>query len=258
MAEILSQYNLEELFNIVRQFHQTKRNLRKDRYLLTGPGKKLPYFRGKYVDYFIPNKQFSYIVYYDSSYPDFGALLNLTTKEISLNPFGLERFENPVWNGKGQYLAYSTPNKDDRSKSILVIRDIDSDRNLLRKSIGKYIADIAWSPDSKYVALLTYTGRIGLMAWDLLALLTGHPTYVSWFNLEVYDLTGNLILYKKVNGSFKEYSGHSQGASSGFLYRFVLKCNLGTRNVSACRVRPAHLLAPFRIYGAPGAPYIPN
>ncbi len=211
LAEILSQYDLEELFNIVRQFSRTKGNLKKDRYLLTGPGEKLPYFWGKYADHFMPNKQFSYIVYYDRSYPDFGALLNLTTKEISLNPFGLELFENPVWNGKGQYLAYSTPNKDDRSQSILVIQDIDSDKNLLRKSMGKYVSDITWSPDSKYVALLTYTGRIGLLPWDLLVLMSGHPSYVSWFNLEIYDLSGNLILYKKLNGSFKEFSGHSRG-----------------------------------------------
>jgi hypothetical protein len=211
LAEILSQYDLQELFNIVRQFSHSKGNLTKDRYLLTGPGKKLPYFWGKYADHFIPNQQFSYIVYYDRSYPDSGALINVTTKEISLNPLGLDRFENPVWNGKGQYLAYSTPNNDDRSRSILVIRDIDSDRNLLKKSIGKYVSDIAWSPDSKYVALLTYTGRIGLLPWDLLVLLSGHPPYVSWFNLEIYDLSGNRILYKKLNGSFKEFSGHSRG-----------------------------------------------
>ena len=211
LAKILSQYNLEELFNIVRQFHRTKRNLKKDRYLLTGPGKKLPYFWGKYADYFLPNKQFSYAIYPGRSSDDFGALLNLTTKEISLNPFGLAPLENPVWNAKGQYLAYSTPINDDRAKSMLVIQDIDTDRNVLRKRIGKYITDIAWSPDSKYVALLSYTGRIGLLPWDLLVLLIGHPTYVSWFNLEIYDLSGNLILYQKVNGSFKEYSGHSRG-----------------------------------------------
>ncbi len=211
LAAIMSQYNLQELFDIVRQFSRTEFKLKKDRYLLTGPGRKLPYFWGKYADHFIPNKQFSYVVYYDRSYPDFGALIDLNTKEIKLNPLALERLENPVWNEKGRYLAYSTPNHDDRSQSILVIRDIDSDRNLLKKSVGNYVADIAWSSDSNYVALLTYTGRYGLSPVDLIALIIGHPTFVSTFYVEVYDLSGNLIYYKNLKGNFKEFKGHSKG-----------------------------------------------
>jgi hypothetical protein len=208
LAVIFSQYDLERLENL-RLKLKTHDSLNTEKFLLTGPGKKFEFFTGKYTRYFLPNRQFSYVVFH-RSFSSTGAMIDLNSKEISF-PFGLDSLEKPVWNGKGQYLAYSTPNNDDRSQSILVIQDIDSDKNVLKKSIGKYVSDIAWSHDSKYVALLTYTGRIGLLPWDLLALMSGHPSYVSWFYLEVYDLSGNLILYKKVNGSFKEFSGHSRG-----------------------------------------------
>lgn len=208
LAVILSQYDLEKLDNL-RLKLKTHDSLNTEKFFLTVPGKKFQFFTGKYTRYFLPNRQFSYVVFHHS-FTATGAIIDLNSKEISFQ-FGLDRIKTVGWNNEGQYLAYSTPDKRDESQLILVIRDIGNDRNLLRKSIGKYVSDIAWSPDSKYVALLTYTGRIGLLPWDLLALMAGHPSFVSWFYLEVYDLSGNLIDYKKLNGSFKEFSGHSKG-----------------------------------------------
>ena len=208
LAAILSKYDLERLDNL--RLRLKKHDfLNTEKFILTGPGKKFEFFTGKYIRYFLPNRQFSHVVFHHS-FAATGAIIDLNSKEISFQ-FGLDRIKTVGWNNAGQYLAYSTPDKRDESQSILVIQDIGNDRNLLRKSIGKYVSDIAWSPDSKYVALLAYTGRIGLLPWDLLALMSGHPSYVSWFYLEVYDLSGNSILYKKVNGSFKEFSGHSRG-----------------------------------------------
>lgn len=208
LAQILSQYDLERLENL-RLKLKTHNSLNSEKFYLTGPGKKFEFFTGKYIRYFLPNRQFSHVVFHHS-FAATGAIIDLNSKEISFQ-FGLDRIKTVGWNNEGQYLAYSTPDKRDESQSILVIRDIGNDRNLLRKSMGKYVSDIAWSPDSKYVALLTYTGRIGLLPWDLLALMSGHPSFVSWFYLEVYDLSGNIIYDRTINGSFKEFSGHSKG-----------------------------------------------
>ena len=208
LAVIFSKYDLERL-NKLRLKLQTHDSLDTGKFILTGPGKEFEFFTGQYTRYFLPNRQFSYVVFH-GSFSATGVIIDFNSKEIS-SPFGPDRLENPVWDDKGRYVAYSTPGNGDSSESILVIRDIGNNRTLFRKSIGKYVSDIAWSPDSKYVALLSYTGRIGLLPWDLLVLLSGHPPYVSWFNLEIYDLSGNLILYKKLNGSFKEFSGHSRG-----------------------------------------------
>jgi hypothetical protein len=208
LAVIFSKYDLERLDKL-RLKLKPHDSLDTEKFILTGPGKKIEFFAGKYTKYFLPNRQFSHVVFH-YSFGATGAMIDLNSKEVSF-PFGLDRIKTVVWNNSGQYLAYSMSDKRDESQSILVIRDIGNNRNLFKKSIGKYVSDLAWSPDSKYVALLAYTGRIGLLPWDLLALMAGHPSFVSWFYLEVYDLSGNLIDDKKVNGSFKEYSGHSQG-----------------------------------------------
>ena len=159
----LSPYNLEELFDIVHQFDRTNGKLKKEKYFLTGPSKELKYFWGKYADHFIPNQQYSYVIYYDSSSPYVGALIDLNSKEITF-PLGLDPLGKIAWNREGQYVAYATPKDRDKSQAILVIKDIPAGKTLLRKDIGKYVADITWSPDSSAVALLTFTDRISKLA----------------------------------------------------------------------------------------------
>jgi hypothetical protein len=222
LAAIMSQYDWERLDDIRNGFVRHKGKLAKEGYFLTGPGKKFKYFWGKYADHFIPNKQFSYVIYHES-YPSVGALLNLNTKEISF-PFGIADLENVVWNEDGRYVAYSAPNtvtlwdekgryvvskkiKDDRYPSILLIKDISTGRTLLTKDIEKYVYDITWSPDSSTVALLTYTSRMSLSPGELLAAAAGHPYFIKTFYLEVYDLSGNLIYNAQVNGDFKSSEG---------------------------------------------------
>jgi hypothetical protein len=222
LAAILSQYDLEELDKIGTRFFLNKGNLGQERYFLTGPGKKFKYFWGKYADHFKPNKQFSYVIYH-KSYASVGALLDLKTNEISF-PFGLDDIENAVWNEEGRDVAYLAPNRvvvwdktgryveskknrDDRYPSILVIKDISTGKTLLRKSLGKYVADITWAPDSSAVALLTYTERISLSPGELLAAAAGHPYPIRSFSLDVYDLSGNLTYNAKINGELKSSKG---------------------------------------------------
>jgi hypothetical protein len=222
LAAIMSQYDLQELDDLKNRFVLSKGELAKEKHILTGPGRKLKYFWGKYADHFNPNNQFSYVIYHQS-YASVGALLDLKTNEISF-PFGLDDIENTVWNKAGRYVAYSAPNtvivwdktgryvlskknKDDRYPSILVIKDISTGKTLLRKDIGKYVADITWAPDSSAVALLTYTSRMSLSPGELLAAASGHPYFIKTFDVEVYDLLGNLICNEKVKGNFKSSKG---------------------------------------------------
>ena len=208
LALILSKYDLERLDNLRLRFNNQD-SLNPEKFFLTGPGKKFEFFTGKYTGYFLPNRQFSHVVFH-RSFAATGAMIDLNSKEI-LFPFGLDPIKTIVWNNEGQDLAYSTPDKGDESQSILVLKHIDQGNTLLRKNIGKYVSDITWSPDSSCVALLTYTARIGLLPWELLLLAAGHPSFNSTFYLEVYDLSGNLIFNKKIDGNFKTSSRHCKG-----------------------------------------------
>lgn len=202
LEAILSQYDLEKLDNLRSTFVRNKGNLEGGRYFLTGPGKKFKYFWGQYAYFFIPNRQFSHVIYYHHSFA--GVLIDLTSKEISF-PFGLDGLENVVWNKEGQYVAYSL--KDKGSQSTLVIRDING-RVVLKKDIDKNVSDIAWAPESTYVALLTCKGRTGLLPWELLFALSGHPNVYNTFYLEIYDMGGNTLYTGKVKSNFKNSSGY--------------------------------------------------
>jgi hypothetical protein len=199
LAAVLASYDLEKLDKLHSLFLRTRSNLEEKKYFLTGPGKDYKNLR-RFADlYFLPNRQFSYLIYFTTGFPGF--LIDLNTKEISF-PFGLDHLKHVTWNKEGQCVAYSI---DDTSSSgsVLVIRDISKQKTLLRKNLGNYVSDITWSPDSSSIALLTYTSRLSLSPWDLLASACGHHTFFNTFYLKVYDLSGNLIYTKKINGEFK-------------------------------------------------------
>lgn len=210
LVKLFAQYDMEKLYKLRDRFIRDNANIDGERYYLEGPGKEynemLRYATGK----FLPNTQFSYVVYFHRSFASVAVLIDLNSEEISF-PFGLDKLEKVVWNREGRYIAYSTPDNNDSSQSILVIKDITINRTLLRKNIGKYVSDIAWSPDSSHVALLTYTGGIGLLPWEILFLAAGHPNFNSTFYLEIYDLSGNPIYNEKIKGNYKKWSGHSKG-----------------------------------------------
>jgi hypothetical protein len=225
LAAIMSQFDLERVDNLTKRFFRNK-GMAKDKYALTGPGQKFKYFWGKYADHFLPNKQFSQVIYY-KPWPSTATLLDLAAKEISF-PFGIDRLQNPVWNKDGRYVAYSAPNtidvwdktgryietqknKDDRYPSILVIQDISTGRTLLRKDIEQYVDDITWSPDSSAVALITYTDRKSKSLGDLIPAIAGHPYFIKTYSLKIYDLSGNLIYHEKIKGTFRSGGWRSRG-----------------------------------------------
>ena len=97
-----------------------------------------------------------------------------------------------------------------------VSRGIGSERyrpqqDSVQKEYRQICSDIAWSPDSSSVALLSYTGEIDLWPWGIMALWAGHPFFDSTFYLEIYDLSGKLIYNATVPGWYKMASGHTRG-----------------------------------------------
>jgi hypothetical protein len=210
LVKLLARYDMEKLYKLRDRFIRDNANINGERYYLEGPGKEYNEMVRYATRKFLPNKQFSYVVYLHRSFASVGVLIDLKSKEISF-PFGLDKLENAVWNKEGRYIAYSTPKNNDSSQSILVIKDITINKTLLRKNIGKYVSDIAWSPDSSHVALLTYTGGIGLLPWEILFLAAGHPNFNSTFCLEIYGISGTPIYNEKIKGNFKKWSGHSKG-----------------------------------------------
>jgi hypothetical protein len=205
LSTVLSQYDLEKLEDLRSRFIRTKGNLDERKYFLTGLGRDYKELRRFAHLYFLPNRQFSYLIYYMKNLASEGVLIDLNTREIFF-PFGLDELKHVIWNKEGQYVAYSI-DKTASSESVLVIKDISKRRTLLRKNLGKYISDISWSPESSYVALLTHTSRLSLSPRDLLAAVAGHHIFFNTFCIEVYDLSGDLIYNQKINGEFKFSKG---------------------------------------------------
>lgn len=202
LGALLSPYDLEALHNLRARFVRDQGKLENGKYFLTGPGKKYKHFT-RYAHSFLPNRQFSYAVFYLLGSHAVSPLLNLTTGEISF-PFDRDQVGDIVWDTAGQSVAYST--RRDQGNS-LVIHDISENKTLLRKILDKYISDITWSPDSSAVALLTYTERMSTSPGDILAGCAGHPYSIRTFYLEVYDLCGNLLYNEQVSGELKSSEG---------------------------------------------------
>jgi hypothetical protein len=205
LAAVLAQYDLEKLDKLRSRFIRTKANLEGKKYFLTGPGKDYKDLRRFANLFFLPNRQFSYLIYFVKSFSSVGVLINLNTKEISF-PFGLDYLKHVTWNKEAQYVAYSI-DEADSLESVLLIKDISKQKTLLRQNLRNYVSDITWSPDSSSVALLTYTSRRSLSPRDLLAAAAGHHIFFKTFYLKVYDLSGNLIYSQKINGEFKFSEG---------------------------------------------------
>ncbi|MBA3037824.1 MAG: hypothetical protein FP814_15200 [Desulfobacterium sp.] len=160
LASFFSQYDLENLQNIQTRFFKSmlfenKEEFRNENIYLTGPGRKPKYF----IDYtygFNPNKQFSHVIYNNSS----GVLINVATMRVTF-PFGIDDIQNLDWSSNGQFVAYSfqgykskymlgdRPEFEirDRDHVTLVIIDIINEKSLLKKILARNI-------------LPTYHGRL--------------------------------------------------------------------------------------------------
>lgn len=216
LETFFSQYDLENLQSIQTRFFRhvlfgEEQEFKIENICLTGPGRKPKHF----IDYaydFYPNKQFSHVIYRYSS----SALIHLGTKRVTF-PFGIDDVQHIDWSGNGELVAYSFQGYNskymlgdmplcktrDRDQATLVIIDILNEKTLLKKNLGdKYIADLAWSPDSSHIGVVSFKARLGVLPWELLSAMAGHPVYHNTFRLEIYDTKGNVVEIKEFEGSY--------------------------------------------------------
>lgn len=147
------------------------------------------------LENFIPNRQLTYAVFNPHPYhytppTDDGLLIDLRTKEISY-PFCGDRLGNFEWSPDGRYIAYACEDSKRTSNRVLVVKDVtNKNKTIFRRDIGRYIDDIAWEPEGQYIAVLNMSGRWGLMPWELLSLIAGHPVSYNTLYLEIFNLEG--------------------------------------------------------------------
>lgn len=217
LAGFFSQYDLEKLRNIQTRFFRhilfgEEQEFKIENIYLTGPGRKPKYFINYTYDFY-PNKQFSHVIYRYSS----SVLIHLETKRVTF-PFGIDDVQHIDWSSNGQLVTYSfqgyeakymlgdRPQSEirDRDQATLVIVDILKEKTLLRKNLGrKYIADVTWSPDSSHIGVISFKARLGVLPWELLLAIAGHPVYHNTFCVEIYDTKGNAVEIKELEGSYK-------------------------------------------------------
>jgi hypothetical protein len=71
----------------------------------------------------------------------------------------------------------------------------------------QFIADLAWSPDSDFIAVLEERERWGVNPFALLAAFAGHPIPHSRFLVIVLDPKGTVLASHPIPGSYKYASG---------------------------------------------------
>jgi hypothetical protein len=88
----------------------------------------------------------------------------------------------------------------------LVIIDIKTRSALAQVSVYKnryYLDGLAWSPDSKLIAVLKHSSRTGYGPADLIALMSGHGVPYMTYYLDVIDLSGNLVAHTKLSSEVR-------------------------------------------------------
>jgi len=121
-----------------------------------------------------------------------------SSDEPTLPPAGEMRYEHPyAVNSERSLLAVSA--KPARSSS-LVSNDIavfslpeGKQQAFLHRPESAFVEGIAWSPDSRYLALLTAQEHWGVSPLELLTAVAGHPVPHNSYRIEVYSRSGELV-----------------------------------------------------------------
>jgi len=156
--------------------------------------------------YFRINEQKTYAVY--NLYPGSQALLIDLVNMSVFASFCNQNIDHIVWDRTGAYLAYAkSDSKDYSAKKVITAKNIKSNDVIMEKSLGRYVADIAWNPLSDHIAVLTCTVRMGYSPWEIVAAICGHPVWYRTFYLSIYDITGRELISQKVMGNFADGGG---------------------------------------------------
>ena len=101
----------------------------------------------------------------------------------------------------GVYFAVSiAPVRDTAGgRGLVIIERFTQQVNLvLNDTRQRYIDALAWSPDSRFIAILRSSYRTGYGPGDLIALASGHGVPYMTYYLEVTDLNGTVVAQTKL------------------------------------------------------------
>jgi len=115
-----------------------------------------------------------------------------TTGQIETgSPTTFERVLSP----DGRYVVISSgepgPAQDNSARLAIVVKDSNDDATVVRGSVpaGNYVRGVAWSPDSKAVAILLLTQHFAFSPLGLLSAAAGHPIYQTSFGFMILNLS---------------------------------------------------------------------
>jgi hypothetical protein len=104
----------------------------------------------------------------------------------------------PFFSSTGSYVAFLRDIDSDDGKKSLLVYELSTRKEIATITTRNRIEAVAWSSDSKYIAVLTETSRACMLPFELLLAFVGHPIPVTTFYLNVYDLSGRAILTDKL------------------------------------------------------------
>jgi hypothetical protein len=129
-------------------------------------------------------------------------LIDLVTMTVS-KAFCNKWVNKIVWDKSGRYVAYTSSS----SNKVITVTDIKTTVDILEKPIGRYVFDIAWSPSSNHLAVLSCTSRMGFWPWEIFFAAAGHPVWHNTFYLSLYDTAGKELLTQEVVGNIANGRG---------------------------------------------------
>jgi hypothetical protein len=132
---------------------------------------------------FSPNPQLSYALHHQQ-YFSFGPVLDLQT--LSLHHFTVPKdFRGYFrWSPEGKLIAFYQSSRP----AHLLVMSVPHGEVVFSKNFERYIDSVAWGHDSKSVAILNSSVRIGLAPHELLFACSGHPVGHNTYYIDVINI----------------------------------------------------------------------
>jgi len=99
-----------------------------------------------------------------------------------------------------RYVAASISTGPSANSREFVIVDTQQNKTiaLIKGNENRFIVGLAWSPDSKWIAVMKDSYRLGWGPLDIFGRLLGHPPVYMTFYLEVVNLAGDVVAQSKL------------------------------------------------------------
>lgn len=123
-----------------------------------------------------------------------GSLINLSAREL-ITPICSEKARVAEWSPDGRYIAYAVSEDSNlRADSWrrLVVFSTAAQQIVVDRVFASVVDDITWSPSSQFIALLSWDSEVSVNPLNWLNILSGHGKYYREFNLEIFDIGGDV------------------------------------------------------------------